>query len=157
MFYIPYVKMCDRFGKNPAAWALSGNQQETYILLFLAEFGYEFEAIYNQLVSSGSVDVTAVKNKFNLSAQELRLLEQFVAQYCTESADGETALSSNRLKENDAMRGQVKFSEAIDEMQELMRERAGRAEEAALMIDINKMDAIRKTFLQLKSLLVSES
>lgn len=149
--------MCDRFGKNPAAWALSGNQQETYILLFLAEFGYEFEAIYNQLVSSGSVDVTAVKNKFNLSAQELRLLEQFVAQYCTESADGETALSSNRLKENDAMRGQVKFSEAIDEMQELMRERAGRAEEAALMIDINKMDAIRKTFLQLKSLLVSES
>ena len=82
LFSAPYVKVCDRFGKNAAAWALLGKQKDTYNLLFLAEFGFAFEALFEQLVDHGAVDAGIIQKEYGLTNQELRMLEKFVAKSC---------------------------------------------------------------------------
>ena len=153
MFSVPYVKVCDRFGKNPAHWAIEGKQQETYFLLFLAEFGYAFEGLYDQLVENGVVDVATIQRRFNLTTQELKLLEQFVMKYCTHGDDKKRGLEDDK-NISDARRTATPFSDGIAEVQEMMRKHAGQSEDDALLIDTNRMDNIRKMFVQLKSLLV---
>ena len=159
-FIVPYVKVCDRFGKNAAAWALSGKQKETYHLLFLAEFGFAFEALFNQLVDNGTVDASAIQRDYGLTNQEMRLLEKFVAKSCT--LQSEEDAKAEQLKElqskkrvSDSTRLARPSADAIEEIQEMMRKRGNHEEEEPLQIDTVKMEKLLNIFIDLKHLLLS--
>ena len=96
-FIVPYVKVCDRFGKNAAAWALSGKTKGNISSLVFAEFGFAFEALFHQLVDNGTVDASAIQRDFGLTNQEMRLLEKFVAKSCT--LQSEEDAKAEQLKE----------------------------------------------------------
>jgi hypothetical protein len=104
-------------------------------------------------VENGVVDVATIQRRFNLTTQELKLLEQFVMKYCTHGDDKKRGLEDDK-NISDARRTATPFSDGIAEVQEMMRKHAGQSEDDALLIDTNRMDNIRKMFVQLKSLLV---
>jgi hypothetical protein len=157
-FSAPYVKVCDRFGKNAAAWALLGKQVNAYNLLFLAEFGFAFEALFEQLVDRGTVDASIIQREYGLTNQELRLLEKFVATSCTTDDDA-VAAKMKKLEINKAVSDSTRLAlpsaDAIEEIQEMMRKRGGHQKEEPLQIDTTKMEAMRQVFLTLKHLFLT--
>jgi ankyrin repeat protein len=160
LFSAPYVKVCDRFGKNAAAWALLGKQKDTYNLLFLAEFGFAFEALFEQLVDHGAVDAGIIQKEYGLTNQELRMLEKFVAKSCTLVTDENLIASKiKEIQQNKAISDSTRLAQpsadAIEEIQEMMRKRGGHQQEEPLQIDTTKMEAMRKIFLQLKHILLT--